>query len=148
MAVGAAMSGVLNKIHVIPYVITVKWFGTKPHYPSQIETVPNYYYYFQLFSPNFLLLSHFIFMLCKLTSPIQTEERKIKLSPLLFKTSPRGNTLCIFGLGNVANGQYSLSLVCFRCPPCCRCDLIYHRGHRSSLPSIPCICRCPPQYHR
>ena len=40
MTVGAAMSGVLTKIHVIPHGITVKTrFVTKPHYPSQFETV-------------------------------------------------------------------------------------------------------------
>ena len=34
MAVGAEMSGVLTKIHVIPYVIPVKpSFGTKANYP-------------------------------------------------------------------------------------------------------------------
>ena len=37
-------SGILTKIHVIPYGITVKTrFGTKLHYPPHFEIVPNYY---------------------------------------------------------------------------------------------------------
>jgi hypothetical protein len=37
-------SGILTKIHVIPYGITVKTrFGTKLHYPFQFEIVPTYY---------------------------------------------------------------------------------------------------------
>ena len=44
MAVGAEMSGVPTKIHVIPYGITVKP-GFVPNYTTspQFETVPNYF---------------------------------------------------------------------------------------------------------
>jgi len=60
-------------------------------------------------------------------------ERKIKLSPLLIKTSLVGNALCIFGLGNTtsypARSDLSMLLYSRRRPSCCQ----------FSSPSWPCL---------
>ena len=83
-------SGLLTKIYVIPYVITVKnRFGTKAHYPPQFETVT---YDSQLKKTKIKpkkqknlslsifaycsLLSLSIFMFGKSPSPMQNEGKK------------------------------------------------------------------------
>jgi hypothetical protein len=142
------VSGILTKIHVIPYGITVKTrFGTKPHYPPQFETVP---YYSQLkktkkgkrkkkqkicrspFSPT-PRFSHSLSS-CLVSRPprYRLRERKIKLSPLLIKTSLVGNALCIFGLGNATTYPAQI-LVCFSTPAVVlhAVNLVHHPGHVS-----------------
>ena len=87
--------------------------------------------------------------LCFVSHPLQnrSRERKLKLSPVLIKTSLGGNAWCIFWLENAASclacsipGLLAFSR---RFPPCCWYDVFHRRGHLSLLPRFTNFCRRP-----
>jgi len=139
-----------NRDTVIPYGITVKpRFGTKPHYPPKLKLLQTT----NILTSQTKIqktkkqkktkkITSFHSRVCRSAQllplcschvflspfPIQTEgKEKLKLSPLLIKTSHGGNALCIFGLGRSASCPQEDFLVRIplirSVPPCRRCHV-------------------------